>query len=142
MNRLELIPAVDIRFGRCVRLFKGDFDRETRYDVDPVERVAWYQSLGARRVHIVDLDGAREGSPRNHELIAKMAEGVRVQLGGGIRDRDSLERALGIAERVVIGSLAVTAPDLVRQWLEEFGGDAIAEGGAIIEGDRRGSGTT
>jgi phosphoribosylformimino-5-aminoimidazole carboxamide ribotide isomerase len=128
MSSLELIPAIDIRHGRCVRLLKGDFDKETRYDVDPVERVGWYHSLGARRIHIVDLDGAKEGSPRNHALIAEMAAGVRVQLGGGIRDRASLERALEIADRVVIGSLAVTNPALVRDWLQEFGGERIVLG--------------
>jgi len=128
MTHLELIPAIDIRHGRCVRLFKGDFNQETRYDVDPVERVAWYASLGAKRVHIVDLDGAKEGSPRNHALIAKMAAGVDIQLGGGIRDRASLDRALEIAERVVIGSLSVTAPDVVRDWLAEFGTERIVLG--------------
>jgi phosphoribosylformimino-5-aminoimidazole carboxamide ribotide isomerase len=129
MKSLELIPAIDIRHGRCVRLFKGDFDQETRYDVDPVERVDWYRSLGARRIHIVDLDGAKEGSPRNHDLISKMAaDGVDVQLGGGIRDRDSLERALDIADRVVIGSLSVSAPETVQSWITEFGGERIVLG--------------
>ncbi len=129
MTAIELIPAIDIRHGRCVRLFKGDFDQETRYDVDPVERVDWYRSLGARRIHIVDLDGAREGSPRNHGLISQMAaDGVNVQLGGGIRDRVSLERALEIADRVVIGSLSVSAPDTVQSWIAEFGGERIVLG--------------
>ncbi len=129
MNTLELIPAIDIRHGRCVRLFKGDFDQETRYDVDPIERVDWYRGLGARRIHIVDLDGAKEGSPRNHGLISQMAaDGVAVQLGGGIRDRASLERALAIADRVVIGSLSVTDPQTVQSWLEELGGERIVLG--------------
>ena len=129
MNSIELIPAIDIRHGRCVRLFKGDFEQETRYDVDPIERVQWYQSLGARRVHIVDLDGARDGSPRNQDLIARMAAcGVNIQLGGGIRDRASLERALDIAERVVIGSLAVTQPETLTQWFAEFGAERIVPG--------------
>ncbi|MGD2166722.1 MAG: 1-(5-phosphoribosyl)-5-[(5-phosphoribosylamino)methylideneamino] imidazole-4-carboxamide isomerase [Gammaproteobacteria bacterium] len=129
MKRLELIPAIDIRHGRCVRLYKGDFNQETRYDVDPVERVGWYRSLGAKRIHIVDLDGAKEGSPRNQTLIAKMADdGVSVQLGGGIRDRESFERALAIADRVVIGSLSVSKPATVRSWLAEFGGERIVLG--------------
>jgi len=129
MNSLELIPAIDIRHGRCVRLFKGDFDQETRYDVDPVERVGWYQSLGARRIHIVDLDGAKEGSPRNQQLITQMAaDGLSVQLGGGIRDRESLENAMRIADRVVIGSLAVSKPATVQSWIKEFGGERIVLG--------------
>ncbi|HMB72306.1 MAG TPA: 1-(5-phosphoribosyl)-5-[(5-phosphoribosylamino)methylideneamino] imidazole-4-carboxamide isomerase [Gammaproteobacteria bacterium] len=129
MTPIELIPAIDIRNGLCVRLLQGDFERETRYDVDPIERVGWYQALGAQRVHIVDLDGAREGSPRNHALIAQMAaNGVAVQLGGGIRERTSLARALDIADRVVIGSLAVTDPATVMSWLEEFGAERIVLG--------------
>jgi phosphoribosylformimino-5-aminoimidazole carboxamide ribotide isomerase len=128
MSALELIPAIDIRHGRCVRLYQGDFERETRYDLDPVERVGWYRSLGAQRVHIVDLDGAKEGSPRNQALIARMAAGVDIQLGGGIRNRASLERALDVADRVVIGSLAVSEPVVVGDWLAEFGGDRIVLG--------------
>lgn len=129
MSTLQLIPAIDIRHGHCVRLYKGDFDQETRYDVDPVERVGWYRSLGAKLIHIVDLDGAKDGSPRNRGLIARMAaDGLAVQLGGGIRERDSLEQALAIAERVVIGSLAVTQPETVADWLAEFGGERIVLG--------------
>lgn len=129
MNTVELIPAIDIRGGRCVRLLKGDFDQETRYDVDPVERVRWYRDLGAATVHIVDLDGAKEGSPRNRKLIKDMASaGVSVQLGGGIRDRETLLGTLDIAERVVIGSLAVTDPDTVAAWMSEFGGNRIVLG--------------
>ena len=129
MNPIELIPAIDIRDGRCVRLLQGDFDRETRYDVDPVERVGWYRSLGAARIHIVDLDGAKHGSPRNHALIGAMADnGIAVQLGGGIRDRASLMQALTIADRVVVGSLAVAAPETVADWLAEFGPERIVLG--------------
>lgn len=129
MNTLQLIPAIDIRHGHCVRLYKGDFDQETRYDVDPVQRVGWYRSLGANRIHIVDLDGAKEGSPQNQRLIANMAtDGIAVQLGGGIRDRNSLERALQVADRVVVGSLAVSQPATVEAWLREYGGERIVLG--------------
>jgi phosphoribosylformimino-5-aminoimidazole carboxamide ribotide isomerase len=119
---MKLIPAIDLRNGRCVRLFKGDFDQETRYPVDPVELAAWYRDLGAGWLHVVDLDGAKRGEPVNLELIRRMAAtGIAVQLGGGIRTRASLEQALGVASRVVIGSLSVGDPDLVTAWLGELG---------------------
>lgn len=120
---MELIPAIDIRHGRCVRLFKGDFAQETRYDVDPLELPVRYASWGARWLHVVDLDGAAEGTPVNLDLVRRVRESadVRIQLGGGIRERATLERALKVADRVVIGSLAVSAPGRVAQWLDELG---------------------
>jgi phosphoribosylformimino-5-aminoimidazole carboxamide ribotide isomerase len=127
---MELYPAIDLRDGRCVRLLKGDFARETQYAVDPVDLAVRYRALGARWLHVVDLDGAKSGAPVNLELIAAMrrASGLKVQLGGGIRTRASLERALGTAERVVLGSLAATEPETVAGWLEELGGDRLTLG--------------
>jgi phosphoribosylformimino-5-aminoimidazole carboxamide ribotide isomerase len=124
---MELLPAIDLRDGRCVRLLKGDFAQETRYAVDPVELACQYRELGACRLHVVDLDGAKRGEPVNLALIRRMQEaaGVSVQLGGGIRTRESLEQALGVAERAVIGSLAVSDPELVASWLVELGSDRI-----------------
>lgn len=124
---MELIPAIDLRDGRCVRLLYGDFAKETRYDVDPVELAVQYGELGARWLHVVDLDGAKRGEPVNLPLIRRMrdAAGVDVQTGGGIRTRASLEQALDVASRVVIGSLAVSAPELVAGWLTEFGSDRL-----------------
>ena len=124
---MELIPAIDIRDGRCVRLLKGDFDRETRYDVDPVALARMYRDLGARWLHVVDLDGAATGEPANLALVDKIraACDLRVQFGGGIRDRSNLERALAVVDRVVIGSLAVTAPEQVAAWLTELGAERL-----------------
>ena len=124
---MHLLPAIDIRDGRCVRLLKGDFDQETRYDVDPVALVQRYAALGAEWLHVVDLDGAASGSPQNLDLVAAIARtaGLKIQMGGGIRSIDDLARALAVAERVVIGSLAVTASTLVEGWLEEFGSDRL-----------------
>ncbi len=120
-----LLPAIDIRGGRCVRLLRGDFDQETRYDIDPVELAQQYVTLGAKWLHVVDLDGAACGEPVNLDLVQAMREnsGVKIQLGGGIRSRDSLVRALAVAQRVVIGSLAVTEPEQVEAWLNEFGAE-------------------
>jgi phosphoribosylformimino-5-aminoimidazole carboxamide ribotide isomerase len=125
---MELIPAIDLRDGRCVRLLQGDFARETRYALDPVELGARYRGLGARWLHVVDLDGAKQGTPVNLALVARIRErcGLRVQFGGGIRARNSLEQALAVADRVVIGSLVVTAPDVVGSWLDEFGAERLA----------------
>ncbi len=122
---MHLLPAIDIRDGRCVRLLKGDFDQETRYDVDPVELACSYAALGANWLHVVDLDGAAQGEPVNLDLIESMrdAAGVRVQVGGGVRNRVNLERALRVANRIVIGSLAVTDAALLEAWFEEFGPD-------------------
>ena len=127
---MELIPAIDIRGGRCVRLLRGEFDLETRYEQDPRELAREYRTAGARWLHIVDLDGARDGRRGNAALIAGIADAadLSIQLGGGIRSEASLVEALECADRVVIGSLAVTSPDIVSDWLERFGSDQIVLG--------------
>jgi len=127
---MELIPAIDIRDGRCVRLLQGDFDRETRYELDPCELARRYREAGARWLHIVDLDGAREGSRANAPLIAEIAAAaaLSIQLGGGIRSEQSAREALAVADRIVIGSLAVTAPETVVDWLGRFGPDRVVLG--------------
>jgi len=124
---MRLLPAIDLLDGRCVRLLKGDFAQETRYDVDPVTLAIEYAALGARWLHVVDLDGAKRGSPVNLALVERMraTAGVSVQLGGGIRTRASLEQVLAVAGRVVIGSLAVSDPELVAAWLTEFGAERV-----------------
>jgi phosphoribosylformimino-5-aminoimidazole carboxamide ribotide isomerase len=127
---MELIPAIDIRDGRCVRLLYGDFDQETRYELDPRELAREYRDAGARWLHIVDLDGAESGRRKNAALIREIAAAseLRVQLGGGIRDEASLQEALECADRAVIGSLAVTEPDTVSSWLKQYGAERIALG--------------
>lgn len=127
---MELIPAIDIRGGRCVRLLRGEFDRETRYELDPRDLAREYRSAGARWLHIVDLDGARDGQRGNAALIGEIAGSadLSIQIGGGIRSEESLVAALERADRVVIGSLAVTAPDIVSGWLDRFGPERIVLG--------------
>jgi len=124
---MHLLPAIDIRGGRCVRLLKGDFGMESRYDVQPTDLAKRYAAMGADWLHVVDLDGAASGEPVNLALIREMqaATEIHIQLGGGVRNRDSLERALDVAHRVVIGSLAVTDPSLVEAWLDEFGAQRL-----------------
>lgn len=123
-----LIPAIDLRDGHCVRLLQGDFTAETRYDVEPHELLARYLDLGASWLHLVDLDGAREGKPGNRALVLELAaqSSVHLQVGGGIRDSATIDAFLhaGVG-RVVIGSAAITQPDQVRMWLRRFGAESI-----------------
>jgi phosphoribosylformimino-5-aminoimidazole carboxamide ribotide isomerase len=117
---LELIPAIDLKEGRCVRLFKGDFDAETVYSNTPVDVLLRYHALGAQRVHVVDLDGARDGNQPNQAIIAEMAKRgiVKLQVGGGLRTFDRVRALLDSGvERAVVGSLAVTSPDEVIEWM-------------------------
>ena len=124
---MDLLPAIDIREGRCVRLLQGDFGQETRYPVDPVELAQRYADLGAGWLHVVDLDGAAQGTPANLQVVRNMARAasLKIQLGGGIRSRDDLDRTLEVVDRVVIGSLAVEARERVTGWLQELGPDRI-----------------
>jgi phosphoribosylformimino-5-aminoimidazole carboxamide ribotide isomerase len=120
---MELIPAIDLKEGRCVRLFKGDFAAETVYSNDPVSVLERYRELGARTVHVVDLDGARDGNQPNRDVILEMAQRrrVRLQVGGGLRTLDRVIRLLDAGiDRAVIGSVAVTSPDEVKSWLTEI----------------------
>ena len=125
---MNVIPAIDIRGGRCVRLYQGEFDRETEYSSDPAGVARAFAELGARHLHIVDLDGARNGQQRNQGTVSSIAERspLAVQLGGGIRDRETLAGWLqnGVS-RCVIGSSAVTEPETVKSWLAEFGAEQI-----------------
>ena len=125
---MTVIPAIDLRGGRCVRLRQGDFARETVYDDDPVVLASRYADAGFRRLHIVDLDGARSGQQRHQAIVARIVEttGLMVQLGGGIRHREAIAGWLdaGVA-RCVIGSMAASEPDAVEEWFEAFGAESI-----------------
>lgn len=115
---MELFPAIDLRAGRCVRLERGDFSRETVYSADPVEVAAGFAAAGARWVHVVDLDAARTGEPVNASVVRRVASetGLRVQAGGGIRSVDSAAALLdGGVQRVVLGTAAVEDPALVER---------------------------
>ncbi len=125
---MRLIPAIDLRAGRCVRLYQGRYDLETRYSDEPQHGLDHFRSLGARWIHLVDLDGARNGVPMNGPAIASMARQprVRIQTGGGIRSAQIIEALLaaGVA-RVVIGSLAVQQPVVALGWLRHFGPERL-----------------
>jgi phosphoribosylformimino-5-aminoimidazole carboxamide ribotide isomerase len=119
---MELIPAIDLKNGRCVRLFKGDFAAETVYSNDPGEILARYRAFGARRVHVVDLDGAKDGTQINRDAIVQLAsdKSVKLQVGGGLRSLDRVKALLDAGvERAVIGSVAINSPEVVISWLSE-----------------------
>lgn len=125
---MQLIPSIDLRGGRTVRLLRGDFDQETRYEEAPLEVARRFHAFGARILHVVDLDGARGQGEDNraivHELAAK--SGLELQVGGGVRTAEAIGDLLehGVT-RVVIGSLAVEQPARVREWLERWGTERI-----------------
>jgi len=125
---VNIIPAIDLHDGRCVRLYQGDFARVTEYSDDPVAVARGYAELAVADLHVVDLDGARTGTQQNRDVIRELCARTRlsVQLGGGIRDATTLARWFedGVA-RCVIGSLAVTNSNLVVGWLRDFGPERI-----------------
>jgi phosphoribosylformimino-5-aminoimidazole carboxamide ribotide isomerase len=115
---MDIIPAIDIRGGRCVRLEQGDYDRETVFGVDPVAMAVHWAAQGASRLHVVDLDAAREGRPVNEALVRRIVSesGVPVQVAGGVRDHAAIHRwADAGADRVVVGTLAVEQPAEVER---------------------------
>jgi phosphoribosylformimino-5-aminoimidazole carboxamide ribotide isomerase len=120
---MELLPAIDLRDGRCVRLLKGDFAAETVYSNEPATVLERYRALGARRVHVVDLDAARDGPQANRATVLELAgkRSVRLQVGGGLRSLDRVRELLDAGvERAVIGSVVVTAPEQVMRWMREL----------------------
>ena len=119
-----LYPAIDIRGGQAVRLTQGDYERETAYDADPVDAAKRWATEGAQILHVVDLDGAKAGEPRNLDAIERIAAAVDcpVQAGGGLRDPASVAAVLDAgAERVVIGTAALRDPELLASALEAHG---------------------
>ena len=119
-----IYPAIDIRGGRAVRLHQGDFDREVVFFDSPVDAARGWVERGAQWLHVVDLDGARSGSPANRAAIAEIAElGVRTQLGGGLRSLIDVERALAVGvDRVVLGTAAVENPAMFASACQKFPG--------------------
>ncbi len=133
---LTLYPAVDIKDGRAVRLTQGKADEETVYDVDPVAAARRFTDAGSPWLHVVDLDAAFTGEPRNRELIASIIEatGAKVQASGGVRTLEDVRTCVGFgAERVVIGTMALTDPDFVRRVLDELG--PVCAVGLDVRGD-------
>ena len=124
MTGMEIIPAIDLKGGRCVRLYQGDYSRETIFSDNPVEVARHWQSLGAQRLHIVDLDGAAKGKPQHSLIIESIAHSVQVplQLGGGLRSIDAIAQAFDLCvARVIIGTAAIEDQTLVQEACRRFG---------------------
>jgi phosphoribosylformimino-5-aminoimidazole carboxamide ribotide isomerase len=131
---MEVIPAIDIRGGRCVRLEQGDYARETVFDADPVAVAHRWAAEGAPRIHVVDLDGAREGRQVNLDIVRRIVQSVdcKVQTGGGIRDLAAVRATLDAGvDRVVLGTAAVKNEALVREAV------AVAGAGLVVSVDAR-----
>jgi phosphoribosylformimino-5-aminoimidazole carboxamide ribotide isomerase len=121
---MQVIPSIDIVNGRCVRLFRGDFENKTVYEMSPAEMAERFIQSGARSLHVVDLDGARDGHIRNWDAMSEILalRNVEIQVGGGIRTEEEIKRLLKLgAGRVVVGSVAVKSGEAMRQWAEKFG---------------------
>jgi phosphoribosylformimino-5-aminoimidazole carboxamide ribotide isomerase len=125
---MEIIPAIDLKNGRCVRLVQGDFAKATIYDADPVAQARRFADAGANWLHVVDLDGARDGSSRQFHLIAEIARQVpsKLQVGGGVHDAQIIERLFdcGVV-RVIIGTVAAEDPPQAMEWLKDYGSTRI-----------------
>ncbi|MBC8274545.1 MAG: 1-(5-phosphoribosyl)-5-[(5-phosphoribosylamino)methylideneamino]imidazole-4-carboxamide isomerase [Chloroflexi bacterium] len=127
---MELIPAVDIKGGKCVRLYQGDYNQETVFSENPVAVALNWQAQGAGRLHVVDLDGAASSEPRNIAVVEAIVKqvGLPVQLGGGIRDEATVAKLLAIGvNRVILGTAAVEKPEIVERLCQKYG-EAIVVG--------------
>ncbi len=137
MSRIEIIPAIDIIEGRCVRLSQGDYERRRVYDASPVDMAKRYADCGVKRIHVVDLDGAKSSSPKNLKTLERMAvgSGVEIEWGGGIKSEESLRVLFDYgATYAIVGSVAAQQPMLFAEWLEQFGGDKMVLGADVRNG--------
>jgi phosphoribosylformimino-5-aminoimidazole carboxamide ribotide isomerase len=131
MNAFILYPAIDMRDGKCVRLMQGDYNQETIYGDSPFDMAKQFADQGAEWIHMVDLDGAKDGRKINHEHVLRVAKelSAKVQIGGGIRSMEDVSYYLdnGV-DRVILGSAAVSDPEFVREALQRYGGSRVAIG--------------
>ncbi len=128
---MQILPAIDLKNGKCVRLLQGKKDRETIYSDDPARMALRWQGEGATYLHLIDLDGAFEGQSKNVEAIRSIVEATNIpaELGGGIRDMGTITRLLSLGlDRVILGTVAITEPELVRRAIERFGPQKIVVG--------------
>lgn len=134
---MNLIPAIDLVDGHCVRLSAGDFARQTTYSSDPLAVAQRFEQLGAQRLHLVDLDGARAREPRQLAVLERLARhtSLHIDFGGGVQSTESAEQVFGAgAAQLTAGSIAVREPVLVGEWLARFGADRIIIGADFRDG--------
>lgn len=133
---IELIPAIDIIDGKCVRLTKGDYEQKTVYG-DPLEMALNFERIGYRRLHVVDLDGAKSRHIVNVSMLHRLASETKltIDFGGGIKTDDDIEIAFNSgAAMVTVGSVAVTQPELFHRWLQKYGSERIILGADVRQG--------
>lgn len=134
---IEIIPAIDLIDGRCVRLSQGDYARQRTYDASPLDMARRFADVGIRRLHLVDLDGAKASRPCNLPVLEVIANAtdLDIEWGGGIKSRQALSDVFSAgAGHAICGSVAVRQPDDFRAWLNEFGGERIILGADIRDG--------
>lgn len=134
---IEIIPAIDVIDGKCVRLTYGDFSRKTVYADDPLEVAKRFEGLGIRRLHMVDLDGAKPGKPQNLPVLNAVAENTNltIDFGGGIKTDDDVNAVFDTGAAIVnVGSIAVKDPKLFLDWIERYGSDRILLGADCKDG--------
>ena len=137
MSNIEIIPAIDIIEGRCVRLSQGDYDRRKVYDESPVDMAKRYADCGVKRIHVVDLDGAKSSAPKNLKTLERMVigSGVEIEWGGGIKSEESLRALFDFgATYAIVGSVAAQQPMLFAEWLAKFGGQRMVLGADVRNG--------
>lgn len=134
---IEIIPAIDLIDGNCVRLSQGDYDRRSVYASTPVEMARRYADAGVKRIHIVDLDGAKAGAPQNLRVLEEVASlgTLAIEWGGGIKDTDAIRTVFdsGVSS-AIIGSVAVKHPELMEKWLTAYGGSKVILGADLRNG--------
>jgi len=133
----EIIPAIDIIDGRCVRLTKGDYAQKKVYDYSPVEMALRFADCGVQRIHMVDLDGARLSQPKNLRILEETASrtGKEIEWGGGIAGSDFLKQVFDAgASQAIIGSMAALEPERFREWLKKYSGERIILGSDVRDG--------
>ena len=134
---IDIIPAIDIIGGKCVRLTQGDYDRKTVYDDDPVDVAKRFADVGIRRLHVVDLDGAKAQHIVNYKVLERIATrtALEVDFGGGLKTDDDLRIAFECgASMVTGGSIAVKSPEVFASWIARYGGDRIILGADVKDG--------
>ncbi len=131
---MDIIPAIDLIGGKCVRLTEGDYNTQKTYSENPLEMAQYFEAQGAKRLHLVDLDGARAGKPVNYTILAQIAQHTKLKIdfGGGIKSAEALALAYDSgATQVTIGSIAVQQPEKCMAWIAEYGAEKIILGADV-----------
>ncbi len=133
---MKLFPAIDLKDKQVVRLYKGDYNQMTVYGTNPLETAKGFKAVGAEYLHVVDLDGAKDGDNPNFEIVADLAQnsGLKVEIGGGIRNEEIIKKYIDAGVmRVILGTVAISNPDFVAEMVEKYG-DKIAVGVDMLDG--------